>query len=455
LGNILGMIDWAAKQQRWSDVISLGRAIDPYLTLHGLWEAWRMMIEEVLHSARQLGDRVNEAWALHQLGTHAIGIEQPSQAINFLRQALDLRGALGDVVGMAYTQHNLDLLIPPVSPIKDDREPPDKPNGKPSTSNGNLFKVMLRIIVVGTIVTFGLFQVVRYARASLFATATPTATPTATLTITPTPTLTPTATPTDTSVISQEPSITPTPSITETPDVYGPPAPIIVSPQNGSVLDCVYKTVTLAWNPVNDPSGINGYQVELYISYGRSPAELADQRNFSSSQTSWNIIIECDVSYGWKIMAQDGAGNWGAVSSGEFSTISRSVAPITPTFTLTPPDTTAPEISDIRVSDKEVNYPYPCGFLTTLTVHAIVNDDLSGVDYVLLHYGYNGDISLSMKMVPIDSITYQATIDVRSEADEYLFSKDGTLDLIIEAQDIAGNSNKADGGSVLVYYCAG
>ena len=32
LGNILGMIDWAAKHQRWGDVIAFGQAKDPYLS---------------------------------------------------------------------------------------------------------------------------------------------------------------------------------------------------------------------------------------------------------------------------------------------------------------------------------------------------------------------------------------------------------------------------------------
>ncbi len=151
LGNILGMVDWAAKQKRWSDVISLSRAIDPYLTLHGLWEAWRRMMGSVLQSARQLGDRANEAWALHQLGTHSIGINQPDQAIDFLRQALDLRRVLGDTVGMAYTQHNLDLLIPPISPSKDGREPPDTPKGK-SPSVGKNVNFLLKTIIIGAVI---------------------------------------------------------------------------------------------------------------------------------------------------------------------------------------------------------------------------------------------------------------------------------------------------------------
>jgi hypothetical protein len=123
-----------AEQQRWSDVVVLGRAIDPYLTLHGLWEAWQKVLEDILRSARQLGDRVSEAWALHQLGTHAIGSGQTSQAIDWLRQALNLRSELGDTVGMAFTQHNLDLLFPPTTPDNNNGEPPDNPTGRLSPS---------------------------------------------------------------------------------------------------------------------------------------------------------------------------------------------------------------------------------------------------------------------------------------------------------------------------------
>ena len=149
LGNILGLIDWAAKHQRWSDVISLGRAIDPYLALHGLWEAWRMVIDKVLQSARELGDQANEAWALHQLGAHAIGIGQSNEAIGYLHQALNLRNTLGDTVGAAYTEHNLDLLVPP--PSNGSHDPPDKPNGNPTTLR-NALKFLLKTIIIGAVI---------------------------------------------------------------------------------------------------------------------------------------------------------------------------------------------------------------------------------------------------------------------------------------------------------------
>ncbi|HEY4723038.1 MAG TPA: tetratricopeptide repeat protein, partial [Anaerolineae bacterium] len=150
LGNILGAIEWAAAQQRWNDVIALSRAIDPYITLHGLWNAWAATLDRVLQAARAINDRANEAWALHQLGTHALCIGQTQPAIDQLRQALELRRTLGDTVGMAYTQHNLDILIPPPvarSKPQSPREPAPAPKAAAAGGLG-FFKSLLIVIVV-------------------------------------------------------------------------------------------------------------------------------------------------------------------------------------------------------------------------------------------------------------------------------------------------------------------
>ncbi len=234
LGNILGMISWAAGQRRWSDVIALGRAIDPYLILHGLWDAWHEVIENVLQSARQLGNRAEAAWSFHQLGSHAIGIGSNGQAVDFLQQALSLRGQLGDTVGMAYTQHNLDLLIPPPPPSNNNRQPPDRPTGKPSISN-KAFNLVLKTLVIGTAMAVsGYFAVnALYSRIlpsssvpaselilpvtgstarSPTATRISLATETRTMTPTNIPTKTPTQTPTNSPTMSFTPSPTSEPS---------------------------------------------------------------------------------------------------------------------------------------------------------------------------------------------------------------------------------------------------
>ncbi len=220
LGNILGMIDWAARQQRWDDVIVLGRGIDSYLTLHGLWEAWYSVLEDVLQSARQFGDRVNEAWALHQLGTRAIGVGLIAQAIDFLRQALSLRSELGDTIGMAYTQHNLDLLIPPTSSDNNNGQPPDKP-----FSPAKALKFLLKTTMIGAMMTVSIYWVVHALHSPSIpptpaagipisgATTEPTVTSTKTLTLTPTtPTKTPTWTPTNTRTVTSTASPTEVPS---------------------------------------------------------------------------------------------------------------------------------------------------------------------------------------------------------------------------------------------------
>lgn len=241
MGNIMGMIAWSARNQRWGEVISLGRAIDPYLTLNGLWEAWRETVRTVLQSARRLGDRINEAWALHQLGTHAISTGWTGQAIDFLRQALDLRRMLGDVVGMAYTQHNLDLLVPPASPGEDDGNPPDDPTGKPS-SLGNTTRFLIKAVSIGVTLAVSGYLAVNALNSPvppaepaeipvIVPTASPSATPTFTLTQTPslTPSGTPTNTATNTSTHTATSSptstftVTASPSPTDVPSGFGVP----------------------------------------------------------------------------------------------------------------------------------------------------------------------------------------------------------------------------------------
>jgi len=229
LGNILGMISWAARKQRWNDVISLGRAIDPYLTLHGLWEAWRATSRDVLRAARRLGDRANEAWALHQLGTYAIGFGYSGQAIDFLRQALNLRLALGDVVGMAYTQHNLNLLIPPKASGGNNGRSPHKPNGgapSPGKAFKYLLKTMIKTMLIGAVIVGGGILIVSALQQpfipvtgepiSVMNTSTSSATRTATPTIMPTLTSTPTETVTNTLTPTETATNTATPTHTAT-----------------------------------------------------------------------------------------------------------------------------------------------------------------------------------------------------------------------------------------------
>lgn len=262
LGNILGLLDWLIDHKRWKDCLILGRLVDPYLTLAGLWDAWGHMLEGMLESARQAGDRASEAWALHQLGTRQIGYGERTQANILLHQALELRQELGDEHGLAHTWHNLNLLhhggqataIPILRVGEDAGMTPSR------RKRGRRWMVIALLAFLLLILTSlcwvggvgaGVFQgppgldVERVRSfipflprtATPTATPSPTATPTQTATFTPspsasptrTPTLTLTATPTLTATLTRTPTITfrmyssatptetLTPTITQTP----------------------------------------------------------------------------------------------------------------------------------------------------------------------------------------------------------------------------------------------
>ena len=125
LGNILGLIEWASSENRWKDVIALGKIVDPYLTLHGLWDAWESVLKRILQAGQKLDDQAVQAWALHQLGSREIGAGSIPQAIKYLVHALRIRESAGDKIGAAFTRHNLNIILPPPGNKQDAK--PDKP----------------------------------------------------------------------------------------------------------------------------------------------------------------------------------------------------------------------------------------------------------------------------------------------------------------------------------------
>jgi hypothetical protein len=263
LGNILGLLDWAAGQQRWQDVIALGRAVDPYLTLRGLWVAWRNTLDRVLAAGKALGDQAVQAWALHQLGTRSIGIADFQDAANQLGKAFDLRQSLGDQEGMAYTRHNLDYLsnlgiaVPPTKP-----GPPGGPAAPagaagPARRGISWCKILIPLLLV-TLVFSSAYAVMVGPVASgriqlppgldisaiqqvvpialVTDTPTPSSSPspsliptnTSTPTLTASPTATTTNTPTRTPTSTRTPTQTLTPTETLTPTVTPVESPVAI-----------------------------------------------------------------------------------------------------------------------------------------------------------------------------------------------------------------------------------
>lgn len=112
-GTLRHLLTWAARTGRHAEVLRLGRILDAALMLSGRWSAWEQVLEHVRDAAAAAGDRAAEAWALHQLGTRLLCLDDRSAARQLLNHALALRRSLGDREGAEVTRHNLGLLGTP------------------------------------------------------------------------------------------------------------------------------------------------------------------------------------------------------------------------------------------------------------------------------------------------------------------------------------------------------
>ena len=99
----------------------------------------------------------------------------------------------------------------------------------------------------------------------------------------------------------------------ETPtlsDIVPPPPPKPSVPSNNIELSC-RGSQNLAWLPVDDPSGIEGY-------YGQIERRASPQEKFSPysqwgpvTSKQYNVSVECGWYYRWRVRAEDGEGNLG------------------------------------------------------------------------------------------------------------------------------------------------
>ncbi len=126
---IFAMPDWQRAAGRSTEVVQLGRALDPSLALGGQWDLWDETLQKTLQAAQEAEDRESEAWALHQLGTRAMCNGESLAARYLLAEALELRVSLLDHLGAAVTQHNLDRLrtLPAKAPIGTPAETQEAP----------------------------------------------------------------------------------------------------------------------------------------------------------------------------------------------------------------------------------------------------------------------------------------------------------------------------------------
>ncbi len=323
LGNLSGVLTWAARTQNWNLVLRLGRALDPYLSLRGLWQTWGESLDSMLYAARQTHNRTSEAWILHQLGTRQIGVGTKEQALDFLRQALEIRRNLGDDAGMAYTQHNIDILIglpPTLNRKRPQSEPPRPPTGggvNPFLLFGALGLAGLGLLIFLALVVGMLLLSApsptpapdfppRPDTATSTLTPLPTGIPTFTATLTPTVPLTltpaPSATPTRT------PTFTPTlpPSLTPTPTPFGGSGQIVFQ----SMPDPLAPNFYIVYAMNTDSSNL--HQVLLDFVPAEEPvwspdgSQLALSARFNQSNYNQIYLVSADGSNVEPITNTDG-----------------------------------------------------------------------------------------------------------------------------------------------------
>ncbi len=195
LGNLLGLLAWSAAQGQWSNVAALGRAIDPYLTLSGHWDAWRKTLDNIQQAANELKDLALQGWVLHQLGTYEIGMGNLTAARGFLEQAISIRKKLGDETGLTYSQHNQQMIAPVAMP---------------ATRSGNLTSWLLGGAAIIAIAAFLIFNNTR--KNVVPSTAEPATAASEVNVVLPV-----SDTPLPTSTVTEEPSPSPTLTTTFTP----------------------------------------------------------------------------------------------------------------------------------------------------------------------------------------------------------------------------------------------
>ncbi|OKH56712.1 hypothetical protein NIES2130_23715 [Scytonema sp. HK-05] len=107
---IVQIIEIAVRESRWKDVLRLVKAVEETLALSKQWGLWEQVLSRGLQASQGETDKVAQAWALHQLGTRALCLEENSTAKDYLTKAIQLRESLDDAMGVAATRHNLNLL---------------------------------------------------------------------------------------------------------------------------------------------------------------------------------------------------------------------------------------------------------------------------------------------------------------------------------------------------------
>jgi hypothetical protein len=108
---ILQLLTEAATVGLWSEILRLGPLVEKLFALNKYWGFWEKVLKLGLQAARQTGQKVLEAFMLHQIGTRATCLNDKDTAQDALRQAIQIRESIGDRVGATISRHNLRILL--------------------------------------------------------------------------------------------------------------------------------------------------------------------------------------------------------------------------------------------------------------------------------------------------------------------------------------------------------
>jgi hypothetical protein len=108
--SLLGLLERLGFEGRWREALRLARALSTLLSLLKRWVALLQTLRDALRAAEKLGDLEGIAWARHQLGALQVAAGDVRGAERNLREAREIRKRLGDRLGLAATDRNMQVL---------------------------------------------------------------------------------------------------------------------------------------------------------------------------------------------------------------------------------------------------------------------------------------------------------------------------------------------------------
>ncbi len=108
---VIRALEWAVANDRWDEALVLGTGLEGVLAAGGRWESWEGVLDQTRKAAQFIepAQPTTEALALHQLGSRARVMDNPEDAYDNLRAALDLTENV-DPEAAEITRNNLRLL---------------------------------------------------------------------------------------------------------------------------------------------------------------------------------------------------------------------------------------------------------------------------------------------------------------------------------------------------------